>query len=108
MTRRRSNPTPGAPAAQLDVLVSAIADAVAARVAERVAAAVVPAPTVAPAEPQAEWLDTKAAAHYLDIAPKTLQEWRERGEGPKAHKVGKRAIRYARADLEAFARGGQS
>lgn len=88
----------------LDALVDAIAEAVARKLAERPAATT----PVSSAEPATtEWLDTRGAARYLCIAPKTLQEWRERGEGPRAHRVGRRSIRYARADLEAFARGGQ-
>jgi hypothetical protein len=87
----------------LDPLLDALAEAIAARVAERL-----PAPP-APAPRQPQWLSPKAAAAHLGLAVKTLEEWRARGEGPKAHKVGKRALRYALADLEAFARrGGRS
>jgi predicted DNA-binding transcriptional regulator AlpA len=91
--------------APLDVLVEAIAEAVARRLAEQRPAT--PAEATAPPA-ETEWLDTKAAAKYLGIAPKTLQEWREKGEGPPAHRLGRRAIRYARTELEAFARRGRA
>jgi len=90
----------------LDALVQAIADAVAARLAEQRAATQAEAAVAPPAE--SEWLDTPAAAKYLGIAPKTLQQWREEGREPKAHRIGRRAIRYARRDLEAFARRGRA
>ena len=90
--------------APLDVLVEAIAEAVARRIAEQRPA---PQAAVAPGV-ETEWLDTARAARYLGIKPKTLQEWRAAGEGPPAHRLGKRAIRYSRAELEAFARRGRS
>ena len=84
----------------LNVLVEAIAEAVAQKIAERLpAAAPLPSP---PAE--VEWLNTAGAARYLGMKAKTLAEWRERGEGPAAHRVGRRAIRYSRRELDAYAR----
>ena len=86
----------------LDAFVAAIADAVAERLRTQLPAS---PPSSAPAS-ETEWLDTKAAAKYLSFKPKTLQEWRETGRGPKAHKVGARNWRYWRADLEAYVRRG--
>lgn len=47
-------------------------------------------------------LKTPEAAAYLGIAAATLETWRCRGGGPKYRKVGKRAVRYAPADLDAW------
>lgn len=88
--------------APYDPLVQAIAEAVVRKLAEQRPA---PPPPVPTETAEAEWLDAKAAARYLSAQPKTLAEWRERGEGPKWHRMGSRSIRYARADLEAFMRG---
>ena len=41
------------------------------------------------------------AAEYR-LAERTLANWRARGEGPRFLKLGKRAVRYRRADIEAF------
>jgi len=84
----------------LEVLVEAIAEAVARKIVERAPAATPPPSPTA----ENEWLDTRAAARYLGYKPKTLAEWREKGEGPLHHRIGRRSIRYARRDLEAFAR----
>ena len=45
--------------------------------------------------------DTKDAAAYLALGPRTLIEWRVRGGGPQFTKLN-RAVRYRRADLDAF------
>lgn len=42
------------------------------------------------------------AAKYLNLAPATLRNWRALKQGPTAQKIGKRAVRYRFADLEAF------
>lgn len=47
-------------------------------------------------------LDEKEAATYLNLSTKTLRNWRATKEGPAALKIGRRAIRYRVADLEAF------
>lgn len=48
-------------------------------------------------------IDTKAAAAMLGIAPTTLETWRALGRpAPAFVKVGKRAVRYAVADVVAF------
>jgi predicted DNA-binding transcriptional regulator AlpA len=81
----------------IEALVNLLADAVAEKIAARL-----PQPTPQPPI-EAAWLDTRAAAAYLGMRPKTLAEWRERGEGPKFNRVGNRLVRYRRADLDAFA-----
>jgi predicted DNA-binding transcriptional regulator AlpA len=40
-------------------------------------------------------------AAYLDVPPSTLHQWRHRGTGPKASKVG-RWLRYRWEDVESW------
>lgn len=51
-------------------------------------------------------LDEKEAAAIYVMTVSTLRNWRSKGEGPRFLKVGKRAVRYRRADLEAFIAAG--
>ena len=66
---------------------------------------------LAPPEPRAitlaagDLLADREAAAILGISVKTLANWRWRGEGPRFRKIGKRMVRYSRADLEAFIEG---
>jgi len=46
-------------------------------------------------------LTTSEAAHFLNVQPATLEQWRWNGRGPKFCKIG-RSCRYRLADLEAF------
>jgi hypothetical protein len=46
-------------------------------------------------------LDTKQAAEYLDVSPLTLRNWRLRGEGPAATKIG-RLVKYHIRELEKY------
>ena len=62
-------------------------------------------PSVAPLNP-ADLLSDREVADLLNIAVKTVQNWRWKGEGPRAIKLGKRAVRYRRADVEAFIEAG--
>ena len=62
-----------------------------------------PAATLAPGD----LLDERAAAAILDASVQTLRNWRWRGEGPRFRKIGKRLVRYTRADLQAFVEGAQ-
>lgn len=50
-----------------------------------------------------EYLTTAQAAGELGLAPKTLRNWRTRGGGPPAVKMGA-AVRYRRSALERWAR----
>ena len=45
---------------------------------------------------------TREAAQILKTVTGTLENWRSQGIGPKYIRLGSRAIRYSRADLEAF------
>lgn len=49
-----------------------------------------------------ELLTPKAVARLLSMSTSTLARWRSTGEGPAFQKVGKRVVRYARADVEAW------
>ncbi|MFD3684574.1 helix-turn-helix transcriptional regulator [Nocardiopsis sp. NPDC058631] len=46
------------------------------------------------------WSVTETAA-YLRIPPKTLYEWRYKGDGPPSHRVG-RYVRYVPAEVHAW------
>ena len=46
-------------------------------------------------------LEPKAAAAYLNVSVRTLEEWRKRGTGPKWRKQGKRVF-YSVVDLDAY------
>jgi helix-turn-helix protein len=49
-----------------------------------------------------DFLTEREAAALLHLSPATLSRWRWIGDGPPFKKFG-RSVRYARADLEAFA-----
>lgn len=72
-------------------------------------AAAVPAlPSTAPITPD-DLLTEREVADRLRVSEKTLQNWRWCGEGgPRAIKLGKRAVRYRRADVEAFIEAGST
>ena len=44
-------------------------------------------------------INTRRAAAYLDLSPRTLDGYRVSGEGPAFHRFGNR-VRYRRTDLE--------
>jgi predicted DNA-binding transcriptional regulator AlpA len=46
--------------------------------------------------------DQRQAAELLGLSPATLASWRSRGRGPAFLRLGGRAIRYRRSDLERF------
>lgn len=48
-----------------------------------------------------EFLDEQQVCAVLKIARSTIQQWRQRGEGPPYVKLGFR-VRYRRADLDAW------
>lgn len=104
MTRPAASPLPD-PEALLDALLDAIATRVAERLAERVAPSPLPPTGEAPLASEPTWLTMAQAAAYLGLTRKTLESWRSTGEGPRGHRIGRRAVRYSREDLEAFARG---
>jgi len=52
------------------------------------------------------FLDTKQAAAYLHLAPRTLANKRSRGEGPRFQSAGGRRL-YRISDLDAYIRSGR-
>lgn len=60
-----------------------------------------PAATLAPGD----LLDERAAAAILGASVQTLRNWRWRGEGPRYRKIGRRLVKYLRADLLVFIEG---
>ncbi|MFT4255635.1 MAG: helix-turn-helix domain-containing protein [Pseudoxanthomonas sp.] len=62
--------------------------------------------TQQPAKMPGDILTPREVAKEWRIAERTLANWRAKGIGPKALKFGARAVRYRRADVEAFIAGG--
>ena len=50
---------------------------------------------------------TTAAAVYLGVSNRTLEEWRRAGRGPQFIKIGKKIVRYEIAELDKFLAEGQ-
>lgn len=48
-----------------------------------------------------ELLTTEEAAAYLRSFPRTLEHWRQHGQGPNYSRLGRRVV-YAREDLDNF------
>ncbi|HEY5236961.1 MAG TPA: helix-turn-helix domain-containing protein [Rhizomicrobium sp.] len=48
------------------------------------------------------FLNSAQAAHYLGLSERTLEDMREKGEGPPCRKHGRRNVRYHIADIEAW------
>lgn len=46
-------------------------------------------------------LETEEVAAYLRVPVATLYAWRSRGEGPRAHRVGK-YLRFRQSDVDAW------
>lgn len=61
--------------------------------------------TTTAAPSQIKYLDPRAAALYLCLAPATLAKWRTEGRGPTFRRFGGR-IRYAVVDLDTWAAAG--
>ncbi len=49
-----------------------------------------------------KFMNTRGAAQYLDLSPRTLDGYRVSGAGPALHRFGNR-VRYRMADLDAWA-----
>ena len=56
-------------------------------------------------EPPSGWLTTEEAATYLGLPEGSLRSMRQRHEGPTATKFPNGRVRFAVADLDAWARG---
>jgi predicted DNA-binding transcriptional regulator AlpA len=48
-------------------------------------------------------VDEKAAAEFLGLSPRTIQDFRQRGGGPRYIAISARCLRYRRIDLRAWA-----
>lgn len=62
-------------------------------------------PSAAPLQP-GDLLDENEAAAILGAQVQTLRNWRWKGIGPRAIRIGQRMIRYRRDDLLAFIEAG--
>lgn len=51
-------------------------------------------------------LTDREVSALLGISTVTLCNWRVTGKGPRYRKIGQRAVRYLRADVEAFIEAG--
>jgi excisionase family DNA binding protein len=47
-------------------------------------------------------LTTREVAAYLSVSYWTVVDWRTKGEGPPAVRAGRRAVRYRRAEVDAW------
>jgi excisionase family DNA binding protein len=47
-------------------------------------------------------LTRSEAAEYLGVSPQTLARWAVEGVGPKITRIGRKHVRYAKADVLAF------
>ena len=54
--------------------------------------------TPSPVDPDALISEEKAAA-FLGVEQKTIQKWRQTGDGPKFVRLSKRCVRYSRTAL---------
>jgi len=64
--------------------------------------------TPMPVKQPGDMLTPKEVAAENKLSEKTLANWRSTGEGPRYVRFGKRAIRYRRADVEAFIAAGNA
>ena len=85
----------------IEALVDALLDPLAAGLLKRFSE-VQSTPSAAPSS----WLTTREAAAYLGLGKSTLEIWRMEGKGPQFTKAGGR-VRYNRAELDAWQRGGK-
>ncbi len=53
-----------------------------------------------PKRPETPYLDTPAAAHHVHLSPSKLNKMRMGDDGPPFIKIGRRAVRYRRDDLD--------
>ena len=48
-------------------------------------------------------IDERAAADFLGLEPRTLQNWRQSGIGPEYIRISSRCVRYTRGRCKVFA-----
>ncbi len=48
-------------------------------------------------------VDERVAADFLDLVPRTLQGWRQKGGGPPFVRLSKRCVKYRRINLKQHA-----
>lgn len=53
-------------------------------------------------EEQTGWMRRSDLADELDVGVRTLVRWAQHGYGPPPVKIGLRAVRYRRSDVDAF------
>lgn len=63
---------------------------------------------ISAAQALSDLLDEKEVSEILKISVNTLRNWRALRQGPRYFKVGKRAVRYRRSDIDAFVAGSQA
>jgi predicted DNA-binding transcriptional regulator AlpA len=54
-----------------------------------------------------EWLNTRAVAALTSITERALEMMRARGEGPPYSRIGRRLVRYKRADVQKWLEAGR-
>lgn len=52
------------------------------------------------------WMTTKEVAKYLNCHPNTLEKMRCRPGGVPFHKLGNKAVRYLKSEVDAYMLGG--
>ena len=48
-------------------------------------------------------INEKAAGAFLDLTDRTMQKFRQRGDGPRYIRISSRCLRYRRVDLREYA-----
>lgn len=51
-------------------------------------------------------MTTEEVAKYLNVSMNTLSTWRAKGGGPRSVKLGEKAVRYRKADVDDFIKKG--
>lgn len=54
-----------------------------------------------------KWISLEEAAEYLGVKPITIRDWKKKGNGIPAHKIGKQ-WKFKRSELDAWVKSGKS